>query len=190
MDIQCPQTGCDMKGNKTVIRRHMINDHHLTYWQVRQILPFESQNKQVRELAQKVRNIETKVADKPAEAALADPTKHDPELSAQLSDVTQQLNKSKDYVKQLEAELSDAKATPVTKELSETDRLAVLGDWLDGMTKEAWVKIGEENGYFDQKTETDQVPVAVVGDSAVESEPAVRKVYLPSTGLLLSVKES
>lgn len=120
-----------------------------------------------------------------------------------------------DRIAQLEARLADAgvavpqvekpvglpvssaapAAPPTAVSPSEEDRLAVLADWLGGMTKDAWVKIGEEAGYFDEEP-----AAAVVADVAAvpalapapateqPTEKPTKLVYLPKTGLIVKVE--
>jgi hypothetical protein len=87
---------------------------------------------------------------------------------------------------------ADVPAAPAAASPSEEDRLAVLADWLEGMTKDAWVKIGEEAGYFDDVPEE---PAAVLADASPAPAPAEKPaekptkfVYLPKSGLIVEVE--
>ncbi len=115
-------------------------------------------------------------------------------------------------VADLEAELADVKAgktipnplpapaarseqaDPALAVLSDADRLAVLGDWLDGLTKEAWVKIGDEAGFWDEAPVEPATTAADLGDAGVSApprppEPApVRRVYFPSSGIIATIR--
>ncbi len=79
-------------------------------------------------------------------------------------------------ITQLEVELSDVKkagpkeplpAPAENAELSDETRLAILGDWIEGLTKEAWVEIGNQRGFWDEK------PVAEMSDAKTDEKPAV-----------------
>jgi hypothetical protein len=118
--------------------------------------------------------------------------------------VIEKLASAENRIKELEA-AALADANGVSGELTEDQRVAVLGDWLGTITKEAWVKIGETAGYFDLPAETQPAtPVAQVSDSKVDApvglqpqvsladnqKPKERLVYLATSGAMLRVMEA
>ncbi len=125
-------------------------------------------------------------------------------MHQKLHHMPEKLNAANEEIKQLKAELSDVKAAgprpdplPAEQaELSDETRLAVLGNWLDGLTEDAWAKIGQDAGWLKNEEAVAEVADAKVDEKPPEAPPTtsdekpisqVRRVYYPHTGLVFKV---
>jgi hypothetical protein len=108
----------------------------------------------------------------------------------------------------MKAELSDWKAkyaaleakkeapVSVASEPAPVDRIAVLSDWIGGLTQDAWQEIGKQRGFVVEPPPTDPLPaVAAVSDvtSSVEVKPEEvvthpKAIYMADYGITVKVK--
>ena len=96
--------------------------------------------------------------------------------SAELSDVKAKLTESEVKIISLEKSLSEKIVSTPVAELSDVDRNAILSDWIEGLTSEAWELIGKERGFMvDPDPEPAQAQVSDVEPQSIPA-PAPRKI--------------
>ena len=66
-------------------------------------------------------------------------------LTVQVADLTSKLAASETKIKEFESKSTPA--SPALAVLSDVDKKALFGDWLNGLTSDAWLQIGYSRGW-------------------------------------------
>ncbi len=93
---------------------------------------------------------------------------------AELSDMKTNLARAEARIEELQSATLEAQA-----ELSDTERVAVLSDWIERLTPEAWQLIGSERGFTNQP----EIDAAELNDF-----PPKSKVLILDNGIVISRK--
>ena len=104
-------------------------------------------------------------------------------IRAELADYKSQLEAAQTRVQELESVSSQV--PDVDSEQPKFDRVAVLSDWMEALTPEAWLEIGKQRGFVADPPDPLPATVSDVEPTNKPEFPAPRSVYLAEIGILV-----